>query len=145
MHGGTCSSADLHQDLSPERITWAEIDFRHYSTWYTAWDATNPHWDNCHLQANKDLTPYTCGKTHEFGGSAAGHELGHVLGLTHPQDVDSKFHGTTSGSAVLQANCTLNARATMCVNPNPSYFPNKRTLEAWDRDSIARTWQLFYN
>jgi hypothetical protein len=96
-------------------------------SWFTQDNSRRPIWEKCKLETSS----YTCGKTQDAGGTIL-HELGHAMGLAHPESVD--VHAGSGTSVNTLAKCQTTDAATMC--PAMKWRSNRRTLEVWDVISL---------
>lgn len=104
-----------------------------YDHWFVQDDSRRVLWESC--PANAYQPAYTCSKKQDFE-SILMHELGHAMGLPHPQSVDA-HQSSLSPNAADRASCgTTNDRATMCSNVAQQHKSSARTLHAWDRESF---------
>jgi hypothetical protein len=111
--------------------TWISIDLR--NEWFTQDDSRRGYWENC-----ADGT-FTCSRIWDVG-SIFVHELGHSLGLHHPEAVNSHTGNSTATSSSY-GNCSSRIDdATMCA----LYKDRRttwRTLHAWDLGTLVRHYQ----
>lgn len=125
-------SCTMHS-LSNEPILWVRVRTAFYNDWFTQDDTRRSLWEAC--PANSYQPAYTCSKKQDFE-SILMHELGHALGLPHPQDVDTHQSSLSPNAADLASCGTPNDRATLCSNVGQQYMTSARTLHAWDRESL---------
>lgn len=119
VHGA--ADTDIYQSI-------IDTDIR--DTWFTQDNSRRATWEGC---PNAD--DYTCSKTQDFGGMLT-HELGHALGIAHPNEADTHNGGGTR--AMDAARCGNAATYnTMC----PTQFQYRtawRTLDDWDVETLRR-------
>lgn len=64
------------------------------------------------------------------------HELGHAMGIPHPQEVDEHQLSLSPDAATLADCGTTTDRATMCANVAQRFRSSGRTLHEWDYRSL---------
>lgn len=98
--------------------------------------AANPTLRDCDNESGD--TRYLCTKRYDVG-SVFAHELGHALGLHHPQSVDDYVaNGSDGDVAAGLAQCGTNAEAIMC-NLIRQGRTGQRSLASWDEESVCTT------
>jgi hypothetical protein len=111
---------------------YADIDVR--SNWFTQDDSRRALWEACPSDGYSPT--YTCSKKWDAGGVML-HELGHAVGLAHPQTTDAH---TGNSLATQDADCSVwNDQATMCSSLWGMHRSHWRTLHQGDTDSLG--WQ----
>jgi hypothetical protein len=134
----TCSTMHGTPTVAFPGTLYADVDVR--STWFTQDDSRRALWESC--PANGYSPAYTCSKEYDVGGVML-HELGHALGLGHPEHTDiHQFPGGNIpiGSTIAGqiAKCSVaNDQATMCAFLSGRYRSHWRTLDSWDTTSLS--------
>lgn len=109
---------------------YIDIDIR--SDWFTQEDSRRALWEGC-----TSTSTYTCSKMWDAGGVML-HELGHAVGIAHPQHTDQHRDSYATPKAVDLATCA-NAldQATMCAFVSGDHRSHWRTLHSWDNSSLS--------
>jgi hypothetical protein len=107
------------------------LDIAVRSDWFTQDNSRRALWEACPSAGGP---AYTCSKTRDAGSTIV-HEVGHALGLSHPESVDSHIGSGTASYSL--ANCGVaGGQASMCTNSG-TYRTHRRTLEVWDISSLT--------
>lgn len=145
--GDPTTGSDL--DRCPDRVgpyftlVEAVIRIAPRSDWFTGPDEAVASWQNCAGMLMQVLFSGTCAARVDVGSTMI-HELGHALGLYHPEALDT-IDGVPpedSGSASMAARCVEvtgapEDQATMCES-QAQWRADQRTLAQWDADTLAR-------
>ena len=109
---------------SKHNLRQAEVRVMPRSDWFTQDDPYRAAWEAC----GSNFTGYTCSKRYDFG-RVIGHELGHTLGLRHPEESATNLGcpGETDAGEPRQP--------TMC-QITALHRSEGRSLEGWDNDTL---------
>lgn len=105
--------------------------------WFTRDDSWRTHWEriNCSSSTLSGDDRYLCSKNFDIQATMA-HEMGHGLGLHHPETIDDWVYLNITSASSDWAGCpTTNASATMCAQLDKK-SSNQRTLDHWDSDTM---------
>ena len=141
---GTGASCSVHGG-SVQQLQYVIVDIRSRSDWFTQDNTRRAYWEGCPAG-----TSYTCSKWFDFGSTIT-HELGHTLGLMHPQEVDiHNGESASNGTQALHAHCNSTTiydgsdDSTICPaggaasTSETRYESSRRTLSAYDVAALAR-------
>ena len=130
----------LHSTVDMRTVA-AHIYITVRSDWFTQDNTRREYWETqCPAGTG---TPYTCSKWWDFGSTVT-HEVGHALSLWWHPDQVSAAANVLAQCAAVDDNGRPIWRHTMCPSNSAGYWANRwrserRTLDAWDRDSLSRT------
>lgn len=137
------ASCPVH-GTATQQLAMVIVDFRARNDWFTQDNSRRGYWESC-----PGGTTYTCSKLFDFGSSAT-HELGHSLGLVHPQNVDthngaSEFNGPQALNAHCNSTTTYDGSDDSSICPGDGdgssseskYQSSRRTLSAYDKLALA--------
>lgn len=126
-----CFSGGMNPSYRTQLSGSVYIDIFQYSLWFSQDDSRRAFWESCNPQGVPASTHYTCSKQWDVG-SVMTHELGHVLGVRHPEN-------SSGYNRVSAANCLSSVdQATMCSGDwhGAYYRTMQRTPHAWDSASL---------
>lgn len=156
VQGDYLAKGETHQncytnwrrDVQATRITRGTLSVERRSDWFTQGAAYRKTWEKCDDPSWKfggsqqrfsflERYAYTCSKTLDFQ-SLVIHELGHILGLAHPDEFGS--------SALAAANCYPYEtwkdldEATLCGGMH-RHKTHGRTLHSWDIATVREHYE----
>jgi hypothetical protein len=118
-----------HETTPDQNLSKVLIETATEDAWWTQGNAYRSQWEKCGTSTGPNW-PYSCGKQFDFEAILA-HELGHAIGLMHPQLISS--------AASSRAACgTTASRATICSVTRSGYIhrSEQRVLDGYDVESL---------
>lgn len=117
----------------------AEVLIQSRNDWFTMRDDMRSTWERCGSDQSFALNVsnlYLCSRLYDFG-SVMTHELGHILGLHHPQVAAAVAPTAPNEAGCMPPRSSSIFQATMCQTTYP-HRTEQRTLDAWDVNSIVQ-------